>query len=415
MRSMKLLALALALASSSSAPGAGPRVEVPRRLFTQSGGLGGGTVADDGTLSIQLWEPRVRYRIPRPSEAKQAALIAVLRKAQDERLSITVRFDAAGARIQPDAATIEFPACSLAVADLRFEVEPGCAAGRPSSAGGDAALGIAYGYQAEEGYAAAARMLAAAGTPAGAGAHRVLVWLRSRNAAGLAQLEGGAGTATDRLRVAALSDYRELARLEPDDQDHLFAISSMLEDLGAYREAMATLDEILARWPDEKFRVLIRKGAVSRSSGDYFEALGALDRLVAELGPQDGMRYHYHRGWTLSLLKRFPEAAAEYSEGLKSQPDYSSAFIRRGCAYASLGRLRDSIADLERGKALLQALPGGGSGRIAADIRDAEADRRRVAQALAAGGERPVAGTCGAPGWTFWERPRPRSPLLAQP
>jgi tetratricopeptide (TPR) repeat protein len=225
-------------------------------------------------------------------------------------------------------------------------------------------------------------------------------------------LEPPLSETADRFRVNALGDYRSLANLEPDDPEHQFSIGNLLQDLGAYTEAGAVFDGILDRWPNEKFRVSIRKGALRRSQGDYVGALATLDRLVAELGTQQGMRYHYHRGWTLSLLGRYQEAIAEYSEGLKGQSDYPSAYERRGCAYASLGRLDDALRDLERAKALFQAQPGGSAApTVARDVKRIEAQRQRVA-ASAPGGAEPIMRICDGDPWDNWERPRQRSPLL---
>ncbi len=94
--------------------------------------------------------------------------------------------------------------------------------------------------------------------------------------------------------------------------------------------------------------------AIYLTEGEYDKALGALDDLAKDAGrPPSGMAYHYHRGWVLSALGRYDEAIAEFSAGLKSQPDYSWALTKRACAYGQTGKLAEAVADQEEAVRLL--------------------------------------------------------------
>ena len=170
---------------------------------------------------------------------------------------------------------------------------------------------------------------------------------------------------------------------------------------------------MLRKWPDESFRIALGAAALARNQGRYKEALEILDSVGSQPIAPQSMRYHYHRAWTLSLLGRYDEAIADLTAGLEIQPDYWGAFARRGCARASIGRLREAAVDLRRAGEWLPGLPGSDTSAAVRLDRDAvEADRRRVADALAAGHRGAVAGTCGGAYWPEWEHPRTRSRLL---
>jgi tetratricopeptide (TPR) repeat protein len=130
----------------------------------------------------------------------------------------------------------------------------------------------------------------------------------------------------------------------------------MLRELGAYDEALRTYEALLKRWPNEVHWGRIRIGATHRTLGRLNEALGEIDILARETPEALGMAYHYHRGWTLSLMGRDQEAAAEFSAGLETQPDYAWALVRRACSLGRLGRLRQAVADQKRAAALIGKL-----------------------------------------------------------
>jgi tetratricopeptide (TPR) repeat protein len=245
------------------------------------------------------------------------------------------------------------------------------------------------------------------------GKHKLLLYVRAATSAAAAAAAPRLSAGSDAALVSSLADYRALARLEPDDVELRYLIAAQLLELGGYDESRAVQDEIMSKWPGEYFRAMIRIGAIHRNLGDYEQALRTLDEIVAKEGPQDGMRYNYHRGWTLSLLGRHEEAAESFTAGLAVQGDYTSAYVRRGCARARIGQLPEALADFEEGRRLLLALPGGAaSPLVRRDVADLEADRARVAAAIAAGRSGPVTGMCEGDVWRASEKPRARSPLL---
>ena len=222
----------------------------------------------------------------------------------------------------------------------------------------------------------------------------------------------GATLADDRERLAALQDYRAWAELEPGNARPRYAQAGMLAALGGYDEALATYAAIRREWLDEEYWTALRTGAVYRARGELEQALAALDGLATAGGPPASMPYHYHRGWTLTRLGRYAEAAGEFTTGLQSQPDYAWATLRRACAEAMQGDVAAALLDQERGFAQLRASAGpkpGGyeraalarAGEVAALLRAALTDAPAVPRAA------PCEGYPGDPA-----TPRARSPLL---
>jgi tetratricopeptide (TPR) repeat protein len=152
----------------------------------------------------------------------------------------------------------------------------------------------------------------------------------------------------DALLMGALEDYRRAAQLDPSDYRNVHWQGLVAASLGAYDDALKLYEDVERRWPEQYFRVAIAREATYRQMGDFGAALRTLDTLVKERGPQDGMMFHYHRGWALNKLGRYAEAVKEFTAGLESQPDYTWAFAKRACAYAQQGNIALAVNDQRR-------------------------------------------------------------------
>jgi tetratricopeptide (TPR) repeat protein len=193
----------------------------------------------------------------------------------------------------------------------------------------------------------------------------------------------------DRDLVRALADTQEWASRAPEDFDAFYEIAAVLRELGAYEEAVSTYRYIAKRWADEDHWSSIRLGAVERERGHYQNALDILDTYAKRADRPSSMAFHYHRGWTLGLLGRYEDAIADLSTGLKGQPDYLWAFVRRSCNFARLGRFPEALADQRAAVALLEKFPESGAADQA-DLKHALEVQVQLEGQVAAGETKPA-------------------------
>jgi tetratricopeptide (TPR) repeat protein len=214
----------------------------------------------------------------------------------------------------------------------------------------------------------------------------------------------------DRDLVRALADTQEWASRAPNDADAFYEIAAILRELGAYEEAVSTYRYIATRWADEDHWSSIRLGATERERGHYQNALDILDRYAKRADRPSSMAFHYHRAWTLGLLGRYEDAIAGLSTGLKGQPDYLWAFVRRSCNFARLGRFPEALADQRVAIALLEKFPESGAANQA-DLKHALDVQVQLAGQVAAGDSNPAPIGCTGY-WRDQDIPRERSELL---
>lgn len=407
------IAVAVLMAALVAAPPANSQ-ESLRRIFDYHGGVTSAGEEGDA-LWLTVWTEHVRFRIEGDSKAKRDELAFLLRRAEGGSRSTTLRFDGSRGRVNRETGTLDYPLCGIVLDDLRYAPSKACDESPVAAPEGpEAALARAAAHLGSSEFGQARELLARSDFPADPAFRKILLSVRASAAEGLA-LEAPRGSmAGDQALMAALADSRALAALEPDDIVHRLSIAEALKDLGAYDEAKAEYEAMLRQWPDEDYRVTIALGALHRVQGDYAKALDTLNRLVVRHGRQEGMKFHYHRAWTLSLLGRHDEAIADLTEGLRTQPDYSSAYHRRACAFAAVGQLGEALDDVVEAGRLYAAIPGAATSTfLKDDMAGAAALRARLEAARAAGVKAPVPDACAETSWSAWEKPRPRSPLLA--
>jgi tetratricopeptide (TPR) repeat protein len=159
----------------------------------------------------------------------------------------------------------------------------------------------------------------------------------------------------------------------------------------------------------DDFRVTLTQSALARAAGKPQRSLDLLNGLIERHGAQENMRFLYHRGWTLTDLARFDEAIADFTNGIRSQPDYPYAYIRRACAYGRIGRLDYAIADLETATGLIRDVYGTKDPNVRADLQRATA----IAATLKAMGSANAPTSIACEGYSGEvPKPRPKSPLL---
>lgn len=217
----------------------------------------------------------------------------------------------------------------------------------------------------------------------------------------------------DVLRMEAYRALEGVRILAPGDRGVASAMAHMLSELGAYEEALAVFRELAQSDPESAYWPTLNGSIVQRLLARPEEALGSLDAFAAANGPQTGMAFHYHRGWTLAALGRHEAAIEAFTLGLADQPDFPWALAKRACSEAALGRLRAALADHERAVRLIEEVVPTSSARNAAEFNldRARAVRDELRAGVAKDETATLPGLC-AGYWPTNEEPRPRSPLL---
>ncbi|HMJ93588.1 MAG TPA: tetratricopeptide repeat protein [Allosphingosinicella sp.] len=384
-----------------------------RRIFETKAAISDAGTDDEGVFDITLSARSMRFRLATRSDEQKRELWALIEQANDEGRAIVVSYDGSEGSFLQLINIIEYPVCKIAFGERTFEPATPCqtaaVTGHPR---GEKALALSFAHGDAGNYAIALDLAERSGSGDDPGFRKLSLYAGANAAEGLATLEEPGSVAADRLGIAALGHYRSIAALDPGDHLVPYKIAAMLEDLGAYAEARSQYEQTVARFPDEEFEIAIRLGALRRLQHDYAQALAELDQLVARQGPQEGMKYFYHRGWTLRLLGRFEEAIAAFTEGMKTQPDFAGSFLQRSCAQAGVGHLDQALADAMEGARLHSAAPAASTDKeIQTSLRYAKSAVATLEQGIAAGGNRPIPNLC-ANYLGRYEAPRPRSPFL---
>jgi choline-sulfatase len=178
--------------------------------------------------------------------------------------------------------------------------------------------------------------------------------------------------ASDRSSIAdRVSDPAVQARLEalgylstattpappsglPDPKDRLTERRALLEGegllrKGAFAEAVARFDAVLASDPGNRFAIL-RAGMALLKAGDPNGAAARLERAVA-IAPELA-EAHYALADALTRTRRYEAAIPEWQETTRLQPRRVAAWSNLGTVLGLVGRLPDARAALEHALAL---------------------------------------------------------------
>jgi tetratricopeptide (TPR) repeat protein len=383
-----------------------------QRLFSTTGYVEHGGSENGGWFQFAF--SHQRFRLPSDEDAARP-LIQVVVEASRRGTALRVRYDAWAGRSDAAGGYVEYPLCALSVATGASVGDERANCPAPAEPPDDTMdRALALGLALADSQPAQARQLLgrAVNDPHLAGRLRaVALEARGSAAEALAASLPFAGEAFDQSIVDGLADYRAWLAIAPDDVEAHYSVARMLADLGGYADAEAVYRAIGRHWPDEAFNVAVRTGALYRRQGRYVDALRALDDFAAREGPQDGMKFHYHRGWTLTLLNRPQEAIEELSRGFASQPDYAYAFFMRACAYGRIGRIGEALADQERGLELIGGRAGEAGPYFRGQMEIATSTADALRRLAATHRSTPTAIACDR----LWERDiarRPRSAAL---
>ncbi len=154
------------------------------------------------------------------------------------------------------------------------------------------------------------------------------------------------------LLEAAEPALRNAGALQPQDARWTYYLGILYRQKGAFEEAAARFEQVLAQHPDDTLARL-RLAEVYRELGRTDAAKTALEAVV-EAEPGNAFA-HFLLGQMAYEAEAYADAVAHYETVLRLQPAASQVHAPLGLAYRNLGdeaRSRDQLA--RRGQSLVQ-------------------------------------------------------------
>lgn len=152
--------------------------------------------------------------------------------------------------------------------------------------------------------------------------------------------------------AAALAEFQEAVRLQPDYAEAQNNLGSLLSALGRTREAVEHCEEAVRlnpRFADAADNL----GVLRAQAGRTTEAVALFEQALADK-PGFAMA-HYNLAGALAALGRQPDALAHLEETVRLQPDFAKARNSLGGLLFALGRVPEALAQVS---AAIQLQPG---------------------------------------------------------
>jgi tetratricopeptide (TPR) repeat protein len=156
---------------------------------------------------------------------------------------------------------------------------------------------------------------------------------------------------------AALADYDEALRLNPDEPLIYIVRAGFFSDWTHYDEAIEDLDSARQLDPDvlQFFLWHLIRAIAQMGLNDYDAAMSNINRAI-ELEPNVGISYAA-RGGIYVNLNLFSEALEDLERAIELDPDNPLAYLNRGAAYNYFQRYDEAMADIARAFELVPYLP----------------------------------------------------------
>ena len=305
---------------------------------------------DDGVGEVLLFgpTPNVRFSIDQSDVGDNTPAFRAITAAIDQTRLLTLAVDWGAAHLDADHSNIVFPICSVRFKEIAAVMSKPCPRPVENLAPGYRLLAQAI-VLAENGQSADAIPLFGAAIDSN---ELEPAWrLNALNFRANATFNRAFALPDwsieqDRFFMSALSDWRQVETARPSPKIR-GSIANALSRLGAYDEARAMIETSDDPADPEGFQKAITTASIARLQGKPQEALEILNTMAGRINDDGGMKFHYHRGRTLMQLGRYDEAIADFTRGLQSQPDYSSAITLRGCAHAAVGEITAAREDFQ--------------------------------------------------------------------
>lgn len=177
--------------------------------------------------------------------------------------------------------------------------------------------------------------------------------LSSRTSGGsLPQNHGGTSDKSDVENMnssdprGAINYWTQVIRIEPNVAEHYVQRGMAKVKSGLHSAAIADYDEAIRLNPDNLHQVYHERGYARMILREHDLALGDFNRAI-ELKPDSAEAYN-GRGMAKNVLKQPEEAIEALDEAIRLDPNHARAYTSRGVAKTSLKRFQEAKADLEK-------------------------------------------------------------------
>lgn len=144
---------------------------------------------------------------------------------------------------------------------------------------------------------------------------------------------------------AALEEYSEAIRLQPDEALPYNNRSVILHIMGRYEEALEDKNHAIKLQSDNA-QFYDSRSTTLHEMGRYQEALEDSNRAI-QLQP-DNANFYNNRGVTLRKMERYEEALEDHNHAIKLQPDNAKFYRSRGVTLHKMGRYQEALEDYNR-------------------------------------------------------------------
>jgi tetratricopeptide (TPR) repeat protein len=158
-------------------------------------------------------------------------------------------------------------------------------------------------------------------------------------------LNRGAAYSAKNDYAAAIADYTEAIRLNPTLASAYYNRGICRKELGELDEAIADY-QTAARYAPDDPTIYNNLGIVYSLKGDALQAVVNFSRSILLKNPEMHLPY-FNRANVQFDQQNYQTAIEDYSEAIRHNPQFASAYLSRGAAYYHLGDLPAAIADYE--------------------------------------------------------------------
>ncbi len=149
--------------------------------------------------------------------------------------------------------------------------------------------------------------------------------------------------------AAAEGDYREIARLEPENAEEFQMRGTAFEALGSPDDALEDYNRSI-ELDGSVANPYLARGYLMSTRAEYQGALADYDKALA-LAPQDPP-FYLSRAFVFIGLRQYEKAIEDYTLAIDQGTKNPEAWNGRAWAYFNLGRHREALVDVEKSLAI---------------------------------------------------------------